>query len=156
MKEASDSLMVDKTLIALKGANVRQVLSSLARAAALDIGVRESYIAARLFDQEQKAPSGIGGGVAIPHLRLKKITRPYSLLARLARPIAFNAVDDRPVDLAFVLLSPDADVALHLQRLSRVSRLLRDPDLCASLRNVGGPDGMAALMMGIPDVRHAA
>ena len=158
MKMPSDSFAVDATLFALKGANAIQVYEGLARHAALGTGVREAYIHARLMEHERRATSGIGGGVAIPHLRLKKLTRPYTLLAQLARPVDFNAVDRAPVDLVMLVLSPEAEVAAHLQRLSRFSRLMRDPALCAGLRQVTSADGMAALMMqtGQPAIRRAA
>lgn len=139
--------MVDATLHALKGASVIQIYEGIARQAALGTGIREAYIHTRLLEQERRATSGIGGGVAIPHLRLKKLTRPYTLLARLARPADFNAIDRAPVDLVLLLLSPEAGVAAHLQRLSRFSRLMRDPALCANLRQMSNADGMAALMM---------
>lgn len=151
-----DSLMIDAALHSVKGANVEQIYQSLARQAAIGTGVREVYIQLRLMEQERRATSGIGNGVAIPQLRLKKLTRPYMLLAKLARPIDFNAVDRAPVDLVFLLLSPDNAVAAHLQRLSRISRLLRNPALCDGLRDVASADGMAALMMGAQGLRRAA
>ena len=156
MNATDDSLMINTALHNLKGASVEQVYQSLTRQAALGTGVRETYIQLRLMEQERRATSGIGNGVAIPQMRLKKITQPYMLLAKLARPIDFNAVDRAPVDLVFLLLSPDNAVAAHLQRLSRISRLLRNPALCNGLRDVASPDGMAALMMGAQGLRRAA
>lgn len=155
MTNDDDSLSIDCTLHALRGANVMQVYELLARQAAVATGVRESFIHSRLMEQERRATSGIGGGIAIPHLRLKKLSQPYTLLARLARPVDFNAVDGQPVDLVCLLLSPDTDIARHLQRLSRISRLLRDPALCGGLRTVASADGMAALLMETQSIRRA-
>lgn len=138
---------LDATLCGLRGATVTQVYEALAQQAALIAGVPETFLLSRLKEQERRATSGIGGGVAIPHLRLKKLRQPCTVLARLARPVDFGAVDRAPVDLVLLLLSPETGIAAHLQRLSRFSRLMRDPALCANLRNVADADGMAALMM---------
>lgn len=148
MTRPDDSFMVDAALHALRGVNVPQIYAGLARHAALGTGIPETRILSRLTEQERSATSGIGGSVAIPHLRLKKLKRPYALLAKLARPVDFNAVDRAPVDLVLMLLSPEADIAGHLQRLSRFSRLMRKPALCADLRQMTSADGIAALMMG--------
>ena len=72
------------------------------------------------------ASTGIGRGIAIPHGKLAELSRLYGLFARLERPIAFEAIDDQPVDLVFVLLAPAEAGAEHLRALARVSRLLRD------------------------------
>lgn len=147
MKTQNNIFAVDATLHALRSATVPQAYEALAHQAARLTGLPEASIFSRLMEQETRATSGIGGGVAIPHLRLKKLQRPFTLLARLARPIDFHAVDREPVDLVLLLLSPEREVALHLQRLSRFSRLLRDSALCTNLRNVDHADGMAAMIM---------
>ena len=156
MRIGDDSFGINATLHNVKGANAARVYAALARHAALNTGIRENYILARLTEQEKRATSGIGGGVAIPHLRLKKLRQPYTALARLARPIDFCAVDGAPVDLVLLLLSPETDIAAHLQRLSRFSRLMRDGGLLTSLRDVPSADGIAALMMGAQNQRRAA
>lgn len=147
MKNEDDSLLIHATLCGIRGGTPAQVYEPLAQQSALGTGLRDSYILARLNEQERRATSGIGGGVAIPHLRLKRLAKPYALLARLAKPVDFNALDGAPVDLVLLLLSPDGNVAAHLQRLSRFSRLMRDPALCAGLREMPDADAMAALLM---------
>jgi PTS system nitrogen regulatory IIA component len=68
-------------------------------------------IAAELLRREELGSTGIGEGVALPHARIDRIDRPYGVLARLHRPVAFNAVDGMPVDLVFILLTPEAGPA---------------------------------------------
>ena len=65
---------------------------------------------------------------------------------RLAQPIDFQAIDDLPVDLAFVLLSPADAGADHLKALARVSRRLRDRVFVAKLRGAASPDALYALL----------
>lgn len=100
----------------------------------------------QLMGREEQATSGIGEGVAIPHLRLPKLQKPFIGFVRLQRPVDFNAVDDAPVDLIVTLLSPGGDGPHHLRRLSRISRLMRDPALLEDLRSTADADGIRSLI----------
>ena len=82
----------------------------------------------------------------MPHGRLRDLPRIFGLFARLEKPIAFEAVDDQPVDLVFLLLTPDSAGADHLKALARVSRLLRDRAMCAKLRGTDRADALYALL----------
>jgi PTS system nitrogen regulatory IIA component len=66
---------------------------------------------------------------------------------RLEQPVAFDAVDDRPVDLLFALLAPVDAGAEHLRALARVSRLLRQSDLREQLRQARTADALRALLV---------
>ena len=68
------------------------------------------------------------------------------MFARLERPIPFDALDDRPVDLVFALLAPADAGAEHLRALARVSRLLRDDAIRQKLRGTDNPDALYALL----------
>ena len=92
------------------------------------------------------ASSGIGRGIAVPHGKLPELSRLVGLFARLERPIAFDAIDNEPVDLIFVLLAPADAGADHLKALARVSRLLRDHTTCEKLRGTDNPDALYALL----------
>ncbi len=71
----------------------------------------------------------------------------YGLFARLDQPIDFDAIDDRPVDLIFLLLAPEASGADHLKALARVSRLLRDKPTCEKLRGTDDAEALYALLV---------
>jgi PTS system nitrogen regulatory IIA component len=77
------------------------------------------------------------------------------LVARLATPIDFQAIDGMPVDLVFLLLSPPDAGVEHLKALARVSRKLRDRAFVAKLRGAGSPDALYALFAHT-DTRDAA
>ncbi len=88
----------------------------------------------------------MGMGTAIPHGKVTGIARPTGLFARLEKPIDFEAVDERPVDLIFVLLTPEGAGADHLKALARVSRLFRDRAMCEKLRGTDNVDALTALL----------
>ncbi len=115
-------------------------------AAATDtLGLDGRLTAERLAAREKIGSTGFGGGVAIPHARLPDIAGVTGVFMRLAQPIEFDAVDDLPVDLVFMLVSPSEAGAEHLKALARVSRRLRDRTFLAKLRGAGSPDALYAL-----------
>ena len=84
----------------------RHVLQELARRAALMTGIDDKRIYDALAERERLGTTGIGTGVAVPHCRLPELDRFFGLFARLERPVPFEAIDDQPVDLVFLLLAP--------------------------------------------------
>ena len=98
--------------------------------------------------------TGVGGGIAIPHGKLDALDRIVGMFARLAEPIDFDAVDDQPVDLIFLLLAPEGAGADHLKALSRVSRLFRDPRVCERLREADDAGALYEILTA--DARRSA
>lgn len=96
---------------------------------------------------ENRETSGIGDGVAIPHLSLSGLQDSYMAMARLQQPIDFNAVDARPVDLVFLLISPEKDGSRHLSRLAGVTRMFRNEQLRQQLRGSEDKDVLQALLL---------
>jgi PTS system nitrogen regulatory IIA component len=90
--------------------------------------------------------TGVGQGIAIPHGRVAGLKKVFGYFARMEQPVAFEAIDDKPVDLIFLLLSPEDAGADHLSALATVSRLLRDPKLCEKLRGVKDAASMYRLL----------
>lgn len=74
------------------------------------------------------------------------MNRLYGVFARLDTPVDFDAIDDEPVDLIFLLLAPESAGADHLKALARVSRLLRDQTVCAKLRGSEDASAIYALL----------
>ena len=150
MIDLSDLLRPEAVVTGLVGANKKAVLHAVAGLAAPQLGLDARFLADRLADRERLGSTGFGHGVAIPHARVdgkggdgsKGIVAAF---ARLAHPVEFQAVDDLPVDLVFVLFSPVQAGAEHLKALARVSRLLRDARLLAKLRGAGSRDALYAL-----------
>jgi PTS system nitrogen regulatory IIA component len=144
---ATASLIATDCVVAnLRATNKRQVLRELARKAASLTGHTEEAIFEVLSERERLGTTGIGHGIAIPHGKLPGLDRVYGVFARLERPVDFDAIDDQPVDLIFLLLAPANCGAEHLKALAKVSRMLRDRGLCEKVRGSTTCDAIYALM----------
>ncbi len=142
-----NDLLVPEAVVAdLKATSKKQALQELARRAADISGVHERTIFDVLMERERLGTTGVGNGIAIPHGKLANLDRLYGLFARLATPIDFQAIDERPVDLIFVLLAPESAGADHLKALAKVSRLLRDKVTCDKLRGTESADALYAIL----------
>ncbi|MFM9979011.1 MAG: PTS sugar transporter subunit IIA [Sphingomonadaceae bacterium] len=109
----------------------------------------------RLNERERLGSTGFGGGIAIPHGKIDGLVHGVALFARLPSAIDFSAIDDLPVDLVFMLLSPTDAGADHLKALAEISRLLRDRGFVAKLRGAANDDALYALFGGL-ETRDAA
>ena len=144
MIEIADLLTPRGVIAQLRVSNKKQALQEIARRAATQTGIAERRVHEVLAERERLGSTGIGKGVAVPHGKLTELARLFSLFARLERPVPFEAIDDRPVDLIFVLLVPAE--AEHLRALARISRLLRDEAICQKLRGTDNADALYALL----------
>lgn len=120
---------------ALKANSKKQLLQLLSEKAAAISGIPEREIFETILQRERLGSTGVGNGIAIPHGKLAGISRITGIFARLDTPVDFEALDDQPVDLVFLLLAPEGAGADHLKALSRIARALRDQDLVARLRS---------------------
>jgi PTS system nitrogen regulatory IIA component len=139
----------------LRAANKRQVLQELAQKASTLTGVSEDSIYDVLAEREKLGTTGIGHGIAIPHGKLPGLDKVYGVFARLERPVDFDAIDDQPVDLIFLLLAPENCGGDHLKALAKVSRMLRDRVLCEKVRASSSCEAICTLMSETVD-RNAA
>lgn len=146
MIEIADLLIPRGVIAQLRVGNKKQALQEIARRGATLTGLAERRIYDVLTERERRESTGIGRGIAVPHGKLAELSRLYGLFARLERPIPFEAIDDQPVDLVFVLLAPEVSGAEHLRALARVSRLLRDSAICQKLRGTDNADALYALL----------
>ena len=142
-----DDLITPASVIAnLHVAGKRQALQELARRAAQLTGQDEREIFEVLWQRERLGSTGIGMGTAVPHGKLPGLQRLHGVFARLDKPIDFEAIDDEPVDLVFLLLAPQGAGADHLKALARVSRLFRDRAMCQKLRGTDRAEALYALL----------
>jgi len=124
----------------------RQALSVIAEIAARSFRLKAAEVFDALLEREAASSTGVGHGVAVPHARLKGLTRMRGVFVRLEQPVEFEALDDKPVDLLFALFAPPESGSEHLRALAQVSRRLRKADLREQLRKASGPDAMLALL----------
>ena len=130
----------------LKVGSKKQALQELARRAAELTGAHERQIFDVLLERERLGTTGVGSGIAIPHGKLADMKAMFGLFARLDPAVDFEAIDEQPVDLIFLLLAPEGAGADHLKALARVSRLLRDRGICEKLRGADQAEAIYALL----------
>lgn len=141
----SDLLTPKAVVLNLHARCKREALSALADRAALLTGAEAAVIRDALMEREKLGSTGVGRGVAIPHGKIEGLGQMTGVLAKLDAPIDFEAVDDQPVDLIFVLLAPADASAAHLKALAKVSRLLRDERVREALRGAATPEALFAI-----------
>lgn len=78
-----------------------------------------------VLEREKLMSTGIGQGVAIPHAKSDACSQLCAAFARSGKGIAFDSLDNKPVHLMFLLVSPEADTGMHISALARISRLLK-------------------------------
>ncbi|MBO4520443.1 MAG: PTS IIA-like nitrogen regulatory protein PtsN [Alphaproteobacteria bacterium] len=128
-------LLTPETIIAdLKATSKKQALQEIASYAAKQLKLEDRAVLDVLLERERLGSTGVGRGVAIPHGKMLGLSKLYLLFARLSTPIPFDSTDGWPVDLMFLLLTPENAGGDHLTALAKVSRLLRDEKMCMLLR----------------------
>lgn len=153
--EISDLIQPQSVAANLKATSKKQALQDLAKQAADITGLHERAIFDVLMERERLGTTGVGNGIAIPHGKLANLDRLYGVFARLEKPIDFQAIDDQPVDLIFLLLAPETAGADHLKALAGVSRLLRDKAICEKLRGTDTEEALYALLCDSAEHRAA-
>lgn len=131
----------------LAGTTYSQILKALSSETAQTLNVSAKALYDLLMKKEEISGSGIGGGVAIPHIQVQGPTKGMAILATLKNQIDIDAVDGEPVDLVCLVISPERDGPIHLRRLARISRLLRCEDLHKKLSEAKDAEAIRALLI---------
>lgn len=149
----TDLLPPGAVLHGVSAADKPALLATLAAVAAALCGIDASRIDAALAARETLGTTGFGGGIAIPHAPVPGLGQIIAVVATLATPVNYGALDHEPVDLVVLLLAPLEAGAEPLKALARISRLLRDTALVDKLR--AAPDvATLAKLLGIGAVAH--
>jgi PTS system nitrogen regulatory IIA component len=138
-----DYLPLENVVLDLSAPSKTMLLRKLSQLASERLAIDEAEIARVLTTRENLGSTGIGAGVAVPHASVKGLDRHFCLFARLAKPVDFEAVDDQPVDLVFLLLNPE-NRADHLNILSCIARRVRDEQTAATIRSTASPQDVYA------------
>ena len=150
MMSLNDLIAPQAVIASLKANSKKQALIELSEKAAELSGIDSREVLDALIQRERLGSTGIGGGIAIPHGKLAKCTRIFGVFARLEKPIDFEALDDAPVDLVFLLVAPENAGADHLNALSRAARVLRDQSLVTTLRSTRDPSALYSILVRSP------
>jgi PTS system nitrogen regulatory IIA component len=150
-----DLLAPDGIIPSLRATSKKHALQELAAVAAkrTDLDAREIFNT--LLQRERLGSTGLGRGIAIPHVKLPGLDGIVCLFARLDQPIEYESHDSEPVDLLFLLLAPEHASGDHLKALASISRVVREPSIIEALRNANDVAGLqSALTQMAPS--HAA
>lgn len=153
--DLSDLIGVSAVMPALKANSKKQLLQLLAEKGAAVTGLPEREVFDTILQRERLGSTGVGNGIAIPHGKLPGIDRITGIFARLETPVDFEALDDQPVDLVFLLLAPEGAGADHLKALSRIARVLRDQDTVTKIRGTKDAQAIHTFLSQAP-ASHAA
>lgn len=146
-------LSPDQVAVGVRVAAKAALLDDISRRAAQALDLDVEAVRSALGKREGLGSTGVGDGIALPHARLETVRRPFGCLVRLRDPVDFDAVDERPVDLVFLLLLPTDAQGSQLNALACVARRMRDPVAAAAMRGARDAGAMFAVMMGVQTVR---
>jgi PTS system nitrogen regulatory IIA component len=155
MNDLSDLISPEAIDAALSVTNKKTLFQQLASAGGRLTGLPAKEILAALQQREKLGSTGFGNGVAIPHGKVEGLNGIFGCFARLNTAVDYQAIDNLPVDLVFLLLSPPDTGANHLKALARVSRALRDRATMAKLRGARSRDAIFALLSGVETLNAA-
>lgn len=151
-----DTLFNEATIVAgLEANSKRRALQGLAERVAMDHGLDADLVMRYLLEREQLGATGVGGGVAMPHGRIKGLSQITVGFARLAEPVEYEGPDGKPVDLIMLLLAPEEAGAVCLKALSKASRILRIESVRAELRAAKDPEVIRAILSRSQEARAA-
>ena len=138
MQPLTDILTPARTVCHAPGSSKKKLFETLAEIISNDqLSLPQDEVFDQLIAREKLGSTGLGNGIAIPHCRVGNCTQPLGTLVTLAEPIEFDAPDDAPVDLLFVLLVPEEAHQQHLDILAGIARLFSDTEFCSRLRAAG-------------------
>lgn len=153
--DLAEILAPDAVIASLDVTCKKQALQELAQRASEIVDIEQRDIFDALLQRERLGSTGLGRGIAIPHVKFKGLTGIVCLFARLSQPIPFDSQDGEDVDLVFLLLAPEHASGDHLKALARISRLVREPATLEALRAAKDSDALRSILSS-PAASHAA
>lgn len=130
----------------LQARNKMAALEELCSPICKTFHIPEETLLRVLLERERLGSTGIGEGVAIPHGKLDTLQHPALVFGKSRRGIPFDALDERPVHLFFMILTPTSEKGVHLQILARISKMLRQSDFKAELRRASDPKSIREII----------
>jgi nitrogen PTS system EIIA component len=141
-----DVLDKEAILVDLEATDKIGILNEMVVPAARITGIAHSDMVKVLMERERLGSTGIGGGIGIPHGKLKHLDRLVLGFGLSRQGVDFESMDGRPTHLFFLLITPEHATDLHLKLLARVSRLLKKDTLKEMLMKAASADDVIALI----------
>jgi PTS system nitrogen regulatory IIA component len=148
MKQDFIQFVTKDSVMTLGGKNKLEVMDHLITRAADLTKLNRDTIFRLIWKREQMMTTGVGGMLALPHIRVSDHNRPRVIVGICENPIEdYQGQDDLPVRVIVFTVASDEDQEAYLQLLSSISRKLRNPDLIEELiKNVGNAAGILAVL----------
>jgi PTS system nitrogen regulatory IIA component len=137
-----EALHKDAIVEDLKSTDKKGILKELVAQVAKTSDVSEADLLNVLLDREQLGSTGIGGGIGIPHGKLKNLERVILGFGLSRAGVDFESMDGKPTHIFFLLVTPENETGLHLKMLARISRLLKKEPFKEQLMNAGSRDAI--------------
>lgn len=129
-----DILQKNAIISTMEAADKTELLTGMAKYLASHYDLKnQALVVQKILDREAEMSTGIGFGIAIPHARIEGIEQVYMIAARSVKGIEFDAIDEQPVHLIFMMLSPANASSQYTQILSSLSRIMSYEDIRQSL-----------------------
>jgi mannitol/fructose-specific phosphotransferase system IIA component (Ntr-type) len=136
-----DILQKNAIIINLEATKKTELLIQMAQYLASLYDLKDkAMVVQKITEREAEMSTGIGFGIAIPHTRIEGIDRVYMVAARIIKGIEFDAIDDQPVHLIFMMISPINATSLYTQILSSLSRIMSYEEIRQSLIKADTPE----------------
>jgi nitrogen PTS system EIIA component len=132
----TEVLHKEAILVDLKANDKKGVLEELSKPISKIAGINQQELVRVLMDREQLGSTGIGGGIGIPHGKLKNLDKLILGFGLSQKGIDFDSMDKRPSHIFFLLVTPENSTGLHLKVLARISRLLKNDDFKEKLYQI--------------------
>jgi PTS system nitrogen regulatory IIA component len=150
----ADVLMKEHIMPALKAREKRELLDEMATELSSKVdGLNREKLLEMLLEREKLGSTGIGHGVAIPHGKLKGVDGIIVAFGRSKKGVDFHSMDNRPVNLFFLIVAPENSTATYLKILASISRLLRDKAIRKKLIKASSRDELYSIIAE-EDKRH--
>jgi PTS system nitrogen regulatory IIA component len=152
LPDLTDAVKAGGVIYRVSGRDQSAVLRSIVDALKLPEEVDRDFLYEVLVAREMLGSTGVGDGIAIPHVRnpvVLHVSKPTVTLCFLEHPIDFKAIDGKPVNILFTIISPTVRAHLHL--LSRLGCLLHNGEFKEALNRQGSRDELLALLARIEE-----
>ncbi|EGU36333.1 PTS system, nitrogen regulatory IIA component [Vibrio ichthyoenteri ATCC 700023] len=145
--QLSEILTLDCTKSAVQCTSKKRALEMISEIVAEHTGQNSTELFECMLSREKMGSTGIGNGIAIPHARMQSSDKAVAVLLQCESPIEFDAIDNRPVDVLFALLVPDAQCKEHLKTLSCMAERLNDKLILKQLRKAQSDQELYDIMI---------
>lgn len=125
----------------LQGKEKSEVINQLVDLLGKDTSVKDlEKVRQAVFDRENRMSTGVGKGLALPHAKTSAVTNTIAAFAVTEQPVDFDAIDNQPVRILFLLIGPESAKSQHIKLLSRISRLMNRRELRERLLGAETPE----------------